>query len=356
MNKWIIIVLLSCFSACSPIDFAPQSLDGTRAFEGDFFNKLLVLNEGTFNYQNASLGALQLDSLTYESNVFTTISGRGLGDVAQSMLQVGDLLLIAVNNSNKIEVINLKSSTWVATIEGAFSPRLLQLLANNKVLVTDMYTDFVYTINLETFTIDDSLFLPGRTEAIIRYTNKIFVSRMNKPLSAQHDSKVFVLNELATQIIDSFSVSVGPIHMHLDASNNLLWVLCDGGVAETEPKLEAYSLTDYSRMFEFTLGSTQNNPQKLTYNTTTEELLWLNNGVEALQLSTIENGISKKITPANSELFYSLNYLPNDSLIVVGNANDYLSNGTVILFNSNYEKLNSIEVGVIPTDFLKVTF
>ena len=55
--------------------------------------------------------------------MFFQTNGTPLGDVVQSITQFNNNAYVVVNNSNKIEVIDITNFSSIATITGFTSPR-----------------------------------------------------------------------------------------------------------------------------------------------------------------------------------------------------------------------------------------
>ena len=70
---------------------------------------LLVLNEGNFQYSNASLSFYDIQADTVCNNLFYKVNDAPLGDVAESMALVDGKLYIVVNNSNYIYKVDAKT-------------------------------------------------------------------------------------------------------------------------------------------------------------------------------------------------------------------------------------------------------
>lgn len=69
-------------------------------------DNLLVLNEGNWGNNEAELSLVDVNAGSATNNYFASANGRGLGDVAQDILQYGSKIYIAVTFSNSIEVVN----------------------------------------------------------------------------------------------------------------------------------------------------------------------------------------------------------------------------------------------------------
>ena len=80
-------------------------------------NTLLVLNEGGWGANNAGISRVDVSNATAVANYFADNNGRGLGDVAQDIITIGNKAYITVSFSNSLEImdINTGKSSRVAT-------------------------------------------------------------------------------------------------------------------------------------------------------------------------------------------------------------------------------------------------
>lgn len=82
-------------------------------------DNLLVINEGSWGANNASVSRVNVENGTAVVDYFTENNGRGLGDVAQDMIIKNGKVFITVTFSNSIEMMNAATgaSTRFATYE-----------------------------------------------------------------------------------------------------------------------------------------------------------------------------------------------------------------------------------------------
>ena len=85
----------------------PDGFSGPNCEIGSFANGTFVLHEGNFQGGNASLSFLNNFTGIMSNGVFTAVNSIPLGDVGQSMTIWDDKGYIVVNNSGKIEVVDL---------------------------------------------------------------------------------------------------------------------------------------------------------------------------------------------------------------------------------------------------------
>lgn len=79
-------------------------------------NNLLVLNEGGWGANNAEVSLVDVSESSANVDFFSFNNGRGLGDVAQDMIIVGNKAYISVSFSNSIEIMDI--ATGISTRYG----------------------------------------------------------------------------------------------------------------------------------------------------------------------------------------------------------------------------------------------
>src|SRR5690554_4322004 len=123
--------LLAAFFSCKkddPITPLPD-VDEVGYSKGTF-----VVCEGAFNTNSGTI--MYMNDTVSISDVFAEVNNRPLGDVVQSMHVYDTLAYIVVNNSQKIEVVNLVTFQSIATIRGVSFPQHVIQVQNN-VFVTN---------------------------------------------------------------------------------------------------------------------------------------------------------------------------------------------------------------------------
>ncbi len=102
-----LFALQSCSSDTSPSNDNRVSLDSSA----------IVVNQGSFSSDNASLSRVHLNMDTVDLNWYSDANfGRKLGAVGNDIAFLGDTAFISVTNSHTVEVINAKTGKQLNTI------------------------------------------------------------------------------------------------------------------------------------------------------------------------------------------------------------------------------------------------
>jgi hypothetical protein len=315
-------------------------------------NGIFVVNEGNYNWGNASITFLNSADSSVQQDVFNLHNGRQLGDVAESMQAYADRGFIVVNNSNKIEVVSLKDFTSVKTITGFYSPRFMAIIDSTKAYVTNLQKG-ISIVDLSTLTVRKSILTASWTEAIIKYNNYVYVSAVgnfNDP-SSRRDATILVIDSKSDMIVDSIKTGKEPICMVMDKKDKI-WVLCTGGYDNYEPA-SLIRIDPILRIVDktFSFPSSDATPSKLCINNHKDTLYFLNNGV--FQMSVTSTAIpSQPLILSNGHLFYGLGIDPSNGNIYVSDAVDYVQNGIVYQYDQvTASPLRSFTAGRIPGSF-----
>jgi hypothetical protein len=316
-----------------------------------YLNGIFVVNEGNYNWGNASLSFISNDS-SVEQDVFKTHNDRSLGDVAESMTAFDSKGYILVNNSNKVEVVSLKDLTSVKSMSGFYSPRFIAIIDSTKAYVTNMQ-GYISVIDLTTLSIKKSIHTGTWTESLIRFNTSLFVSSIGlvgNP-TAQRNASILVVDIKSDLIVDSIKTGKEPISMVMDKKDKI-WVLCDGGYDQYEaPTL--LRIDPILRIVEKTFSFPNSNatPSRLCINSLRDTLYFLDNGVYQMPVSSAAIP-SSPVIPANEHLFYGLGIQPASGNIFVSDAKDYVQNGTVYQYNQvTGSLLHTFPAGRIPGSF-----
>src|SRR6478752_4291065 len=114
MKKYTIILFLLTLTFQACVKDKPEPHDNPSPSGGG--RRLYIANEGSLGNGNSSLSFYNIDKDSIFNDVFYQKNARQLGDIFQSMLIDGDQLYMAINNSDKIVVVNKQDFVLKASI------------------------------------------------------------------------------------------------------------------------------------------------------------------------------------------------------------------------------------------------
>jgi hypothetical protein len=120
MKNLILLVwslVLIGFTSCNSNDKAPT----TNCLTEKAVGKLLIGNEGNFNWGVGTLLLYDSVSQATVSDAFTCQNGEPAGNVVHSLYQQDDEIFVVVNNSRKVEVLNNETLISNLTVANTLS-------------------------------------------------------------------------------------------------------------------------------------------------------------------------------------------------------------------------------------------
>lgn len=354
INLLLIAILAAVLFACKPdTPVNPKALDlGSGMF---------VLNEGNFQFSNASLSFYDIDADTVGNNLFYRVNDAPLGDVAESMALVDGKLYIVVNNSNLIYKVDATTMVCDTTkpfkLTDFYSPREMYFVAADKAYVSDIIGTKLWIVNPKNMTHTGSIEMGKTTEKMVPVGNELYVSNWSLYYvdPSTHDSynTVQVIDMNNDVKVAEIEVGKEPNTMAVD-KNGHVWVLCEGrswdvgygekpSLWEIDPQLKRAI-----KQYEFNGSATV-----LRANPTGEQLYMIyNNQVRRFDIASMTLSESFHIAAEAQAMFYNMAVEPKTGDIYVTDAKNYLMNGTVYRYSFDGVRLSSFEAGVIPSAML----
>ena len=226
LKTCLIVAGILFIAGCEP----GENLTTDNGLPGSFHPGVFIINEGNYGGGNGSVSYFDFTELKVYDHLFQKANDRVLGDVPQSMFIIDSLGFIVVNNSGKIEVVNMDNFRSVNTITGLTSPRYFLPVSESNAYVSDLYSGSITQVCLDDFTVTKIIKTEMSTEQMIKIGNEVFVANW------MGGNKILVINPIIGEIIDSIEVIIEPNSMVMD-KNQKLWVLCSGGYLKEMPAI-----------------------------------------------------------------------------------------------------------------------
>ncbi|HNX85983.1 MAG TPA: YncE family protein [Bacteroidales bacterium] len=349
------LILLSCIFliSCSKDPIREITVDpyDTTTKPAEYGKGVFVINEGNYNWGNASVTFVDYTTGIATQNIFTKENGRNLGDVAQSMKIINGKGYIVVNNSYIIEIVDIQTFKSIQTIKGFPSPRHIGVINSKKAYVSNLKKG-ISILNLVTNEITGTILIEGWTENLVLCDKFMFVTcigEYREPSSKRHQW-IAVLDTESDQVVDTLPCGKEPIGMVMD-KNNKIWVLCSGGYDFYErPSLMRINPSNRAIEEVIPFQASQRVPGKLTINTAGDTLYFLNGGIFRMPIQS-ETIPANPWIPSNGRLLYGLSVHPVNRTVFVSDALDYVQNGVVYQYDPNGVLIRQFTVGRIPGSF-----
>ncbi|MBK8809034.1 MAG: hypothetical protein IPO21_21350 [Bacteroidales bacterium] len=190
-----------------------------------------IVNEGGFNTNTAEITQYNKQTKEAKNDYFNLVNSKTLGDIAQSMhlSHAKELGFIVVNNSQKIEIVNLNDFKSVGKITGLSYPRYCMTADNDttRLFITNgngVANNYVYIADIRTRTLTDSIKVGKGPERLIKLDDKLFVLNSG---GYDNDSTISVIDFYNEKVISTITVKDKPIDICKGFSYSF-WVFCKG--------------------------------------------------------------------------------------------------------------------------------
>jgi YVTN family beta-propeller protein len=343
-----ICVAVILFSSCeetpdTPTSPVPNNLKG-----------VFICNEGAFGQGNGSISFLNSDANTFSEDLYFAANNLPLGDVTQSISLYDNRAFVAVNNSQKMEVVSLSNFKRITTIQGLSSPRFF-IGNGSKGYISDWISNKVYVINLNNYQIIDTINAGSGPEEMLIVNNKLFVCNSG---GFGDDSTITVVDINSNSVITTITTPLNPSSIKLDKDGNI-WALCKGSLGSDftpTPDDAAGALIQINpsnnvieQQFTFAYNS---HPVKMQINKTKDELYFLDGEYgyagEIKKLSIYAATQSPATIVSSS--FYGLGINPTTNEIYAGRG-DFSGRAYVLRFTSDGTLIDSVLAGIAPNGF-----
>lgn len=323
----IIFTLFSCKKEESPTPDIHTSSNG-----------MVICNEGNFNWANASLSYYDIGTGALSNNVFESANGEKLGDICQSATFINDKLYVVVNNSAKIEVLNMDNFEQITTITGFASPRYIQQVSASKAYVTDLYANKVWIVDMNDHTISGSIPLSGWTEEMVLKNDRVYITNLERKY-------LYVVDISSDQVVDSIEVGTEAGSLVMD-NQGTIWCTRSGDANSGQSPALVSLVNDSISVYELPLAST---PSKLVYNTEQQQLYFLNGAVSRFDITSKE--LTLNFIPANDRILYGLGM--DDDRLYVSDVKDFVQPSTIYVYDVAGNQKSTFNVGINAGFFLK---
>lgn len=297
----------------------------------------IIGNEGNFQFGNATITILDKNEYSVSDNTFEAVNKRKLGDVLQSVHIHNRMAYLLINNSQKIELMNPADYTSAGTITGFTSPRFM-VAKNDKAYISEYYANAIRVVNLQAKSITRTIDIAGWVEEMAWINNELFVCDAN-------GDKVFVINTVNDNIIDSIQVGQEPVSIVHDA-NNFLWVLCKGNQTKSiNPTLHKINLQTHMVELILSAGSFNDEARELCISADLKTLYWISKDIYSMSINATQiPAIPLVINKGNN--FYALGFDKYSNELFASDAIDFVQKSTIYRFMPDGTPKGNFKAGI----------
>lgn len=356
---WLSFVFISCVQDPEP------PVEQLPLFEKPF---ALIINEGLFGYNNASITYFSIASGKVVDDIFSKNNGYNLGDVANNSIMVDSNLYVVVSTSRVLYEISLHNLKVKRILKFNLNSYPRQITYKSDYLyVSDAYQNCIYKIHLKLFKITDSLLVGAQPEGLCVVNDNLFVVNSGwGDINANHPeaSTLYKIDIPTFKTVAKTKTFLNPVEIIADSVNKQLIVTCYNlpSFKDSTGTIALYDINLNLRKF------IQGNFSK-TKIIANQNLLSLmdNNPAEGknsepnLVLIDLPNGKVQNIIKNNNakEFWYNFYYDQETQQIWICNAMDFQSKGIVKIYNTNphfskVEQIKFFDVGLNPNQIILV--
>lgn len=344
----VLAVLGTCIATgCMKWDYGkPEDFDNN-------VSGLFIINEGNFQYGNATLSFYNPADNTVENEVFFRANGQKLGDTAQSMTMGLGRGWIVVNNSHVVFAIDPVTYKEKGRIENLTSPRYIHFVSDTKAYITQLWDNRIAIADPSTYQVTGYITIPditmetGSTEMMVQYGRYIYCN------ASSYQNTILKIDTQTDRVVDRLTVGLQPNSLVLDC-NNKIWTLCDGGYegspygyeAPTLYRIDAETFT-VEHVFRMKKGSA---PSEIHIDGTKSHIYWINDDVWKMDVSSNRLPVKPFIRSKGTK-YYGLTVNPANSEVYVADAIDYQQQGIIYRYSDEGELLDNFYAGINPGAF-----
>lgn len=227
--------LLLAFVACKK--------DDPVILPGKYDNGILVLNEGLYQQNNASVSFYSFNDNQVTQQVFYSENDRGLGDVANDWeyYEIGDssYIIMAIDLSSQLEIVNAKSMKSIAQIpvfDGTIAREPRRIMVDGTKAYSCNYDGTVTVVDLVSNSITNTIAVGANPDGMAIVGNMLYTANsggLNWPV---YDSTITVVNTSTEAVVTTFESRVNCTMMLSDTEGDI-YVVSNGDYGSVLPAM-----------------------------------------------------------------------------------------------------------------------
>ena len=313
-----------------------------------YANGMYILNEGLFQMNNSTLSYYDFTTGKLTENIFLDVNHRGLGDVGNDMKRYGSKLYIVVNNSNIVEVVDVKTVQSLKTINlSGKQPRQVAFL-DDKAYISCFDGDVV-RIDTASLEVEASVHTGPNPDGICACNGKLYVCNSGGLSNPNYGNTVSVVDPATFTVVKDITVAVNPTRVK-GYSDRYVYVVSNGNYGDvpyTFQKIDCQTdeiVKNYNlEVLNFDIH--QNLAYVYSYNYST-----MTSWIKVLDLETDEI-VKEQFISDGTQLKtpYGIKVNPLNGDVYITDAGTFTTNGDVYCFDKDGKKKFSFEAGLNPS-------
>lgn len=222
-------------------DFATVAIEDSFEYGG-----LYVLNSGNKGANNASLSYYDLIAGTMTTNIYKTVNGSGLGELAEQLLIYGSKMYITVYGSNRIVVLDLngKLLNTIEPTSGTNEPVNPRRMAadNGKIYISYFSAHSVAALDTASLKIEQVVSVGRYPEHLTVANGKIYVANSGGLDYPNYGKTVSVINQGTFKVEKEIEVALNPEQVVADSQGDV-YVISLGNYGDVKNTLQRIDAT-----------------------------------------------------------------------------------------------------------------
>ncbi len=317
---------LSLLAACHK-DLGPQSVSGNQVVPDS--NAVIIVNEGNFQWGNASLGQYNPDLDLYEDGLFRETNAEALGDVIQEAHKIGDRYYLVMNGSNELIICD---SEWEVQkrVAGQSAPYRLYFW-QGKICLSDYYQSKLWFLDLEGKLLSEKP-ISGAPQSLLTWRGNLILAHQRKLESLKDENS-------SSQIIWTSDADISAV---LNFNNELFIAAADGQLWRWSHPDSSLVLVDSLTIESGSLVDA-------------EDAFYSYDGDSIYRHSAGRQYKAQPLSAVTCENYYGLDYHQKSQCLYLFDAQQYIAPHRVRRISAaNGQILNDFEAGALPNGLVKV--
>ncbi len=308
---------------------------------------IFVINEGLYGQNNSEITYYDPSTGNVITNFYSSKNGKVLGDNANSMFIFQDKGYIAVDASNKIEVIDLKTGKSIGVLDlgTGGSPREIFILNSSRGFVTSFSKHSVIEFDPSQLKITREIPVGEYPEGIGYANNKLFIA--NSKLGS--GNSVSVIDLSTNSVIKTINVRQNPRFVTVTNDNKVI-IGCSGDFM-SPTSIAGLFIIDPNSLNVVDSILLAYHPQDIAL-TKTNIVYYINDrGVGKINLTNKQ--VDTVFIAGNriNDIYgiaYSIAYDDLSERLYIGNPKNFTQNGEVQIFNKDGNFIKKFDTKINP--------
>ena len=305
-----------------------------------------VVNQGNFGRANSSLSYFDLISFHVYNDVFTAVNGKNLGDVAQTMSIRGSSGYVVVNNSQKIEILDLATNLNTGTIPtgSGSSPGQMAFVNDTVALVTDLYANALLVVNVAARHVTGGIPVGANPASVAIAAGKAYVS--NSGFGSGRTVSVVSLQSLS--VVRTLTVADNPAGVEITPSGTV-YVVCTGSYDFTNPANDTPArIMVIDPAFDIVTDSIFIGGHATDIGIGIDGIGYVPSTTEVLRVDTRVNRVTGVFRGGS---YFAVGVEAASGDVYLSDPKSYIQPGTVSVFAPNGQLRTQFDAGLIPGAF-----